>query len=208
MIEKLGRPFVFLSVASVLTLLGAGASAEPDEEAKRLMKLRDAERYEVQTDRSSTKAGAARVHVAAPVSQAKKIASDFKNYSKFITQFEKAKVVGRKGADTDVYLQVPILKGAAKVWAVVRFSPLKTVNGEERLEGRMIKGNVSYLDAVWRIKKIDDENTQVNLELLIVPKFPAPSSLVTRQARYAADEAVMGLRNRAEKEWDRKKPKK
>ncbi len=172
------------------------------------MKLRDAERYEVLTEHSSIKAGAARVHVATPVAQVKKVVSDFKNYSKFITQFEKAKVVGRDGQNTDVYLQVPILKGAAKVWAVVRFSPIKTVNGEERLEGHMVKGNVSRLDAVWRIKKIDDTNTQLHLELLIVPKLPVPASVVTGQARYAADEAVMGVRNRTERAWGAKKRKK
>lgn len=204
----LARALVVVSTACVLTLASAPVSAAPDEEAERLMKLRNAERYEVETENSNTKAGAARVHVATPPAEVKRFVRDFKNYSKLISQFERAKVVGRKGDDTDVYLQVPILKGAAKVWAIVRFSPIKTVNGEERLEGRMVKGNVKRLDAVWRIKKIDDENTQLNLELLIVPTLPVPPSVVTRQARYAADEAVMGMRNRAEKEWDEKKRKK
>lgn len=198
---------MFLAMLS-WTLFAAGASAEPSEEAKRLMKSRDSERYEVETEHSSTKAGAARVHIAAPMASVKKTVSDFRNYSKFISKFDKAKVVGRNGDKTDVYLQVPILKGAAKIWAVVRFEPLKTVNGEEVLEGHMVKGNVKRMDAWWRIKKIDDDNTQLNLELLIVPKLPVPGSMVTGEVKYAADEAVMGSRNRTEDQWNAKKKKK
>lgn len=183
------------------------AGAEPSEEAKRLMKRHDSERYQVATEHGSTKAGAARVHVAAPAAEVKKVVADFKSYAKLIPKFEKAKVVGRQGDATDVYLQVPILNGAAKVWAIVRFEPFKTVDGEERLEGHMREGNVRRLDALWRLKKIDEVNTQLNLELLIVPKLPVPGSLVTKQAAYAADEAVMGSRNRAEKHWARRKKK-
>src|SRR5262245_39209853 len=201
------RTLWILTTAVGLALIAPSASAEPTEEAKRLMKSRDAERYEVKTEHSSTKAGAARVHVATPSSDVKKVVLDFKHYSKFISKFDKAKVVGRDGDKTDVYLQVPILKGAAKIWAVVRFEPIKTVNGEEVLEGHMVKGNVKRLDAWWRIKKIDDDNTQLNLELLILPKLPVPGSLVTGEVAYAADEAVMGSRNRAEGDYAQKKKK-
>lgn len=193
------------------TLIGVGlnsplASAAPDEEAKRLMKKRDAERYEVATEHSSSiKAGCARVHVAAPTNVVKKVVTDFKNYSKFIKKFDKAKVVGRDGDKTDVYLQVPILKGAAKIWAVVRFEPMKKVDGNDVLVGHMIKGNVDRLDAKWILKKIDDDNTQLHLELFIKPKLPVPGSVVTGEVAYASDEAVMGSRDRAEKKHKAKK---
>jgi len=205
---KTRRTLVMVMATLGLALLAPSAGAEPNEEAKRLMKLRDAERYEVGTEHSSTKAGAARVHVAAPLATVKKTVTDFKNYSKFISKFDKAKVVGRDGDKTDVYLQVPILKGAAKIWAVVRFEPMKTVNGEEVLEGHMIKGNVKRMDATWRIKKIDDDNSQLNLELLILTKLPVPGSIVTGEVKYAADEAVTGSRDRAEREFSKKKSKK
>ena len=204
---KTRRTLAIVMTTLSLALLATAASAESSEEAKRLMKLRDAERYEVSTSHRATKAGAARVHIAAPVANVKKAVTDFKNYSKFIGKFDKSKVVGRDGKNTDVYLQVPILKGAAKVWAVVRFGPIKSVDGEEVLEGHMIKGNVSRLDAWWRIKEIDDENTQLNLELLIVSKLPVPGSVVTGEASYAADEAVIGSRDRSEKIWAAKKKK-
>jgi|SoiMethySBSTD1v2_1073268.scaffolds.fasta_scaffold10439_6 ribosome-associated toxin RatA of RatAB toxin-antitoxin module len=202
----MSRSSLFALAAAVgLALVTPSAVAKPTEEAQRLMKLRDAERYEVQTPHSSIKAGAARVHVAAPTDAVRKIVTDYKNYPDFISKFEKAHVVGKEGDKTDVYLQVPILKGAAKIWAVVRFDPPKNVNGEEQVSGSMVKGNVKRLDATWRIRKIDDQNTQLNLELLIVPKLPVPGSLVTGEVAYAADEAVMGSRNRAEKEQRDKK---
>ncbi len=191
------RALLSLSVAA-LWLSASPAFAKADEEAKRLMKKRDSERYEVLTRHSSTKAGCARVHVAATAAEVKKTISDFGNYEKFIKRFDRSRIVGREGKNTDVYLQVPILKGAAKVWAIVRFAPIKTVGGVEVLEGHMIKGNVRRLDATWRIKKIDDENTQLNLELLIVPKLPVPGSVVTGEVAYAADTAVMGSRDRTE----------
>ncbi len=57
------------------------------------------------------------------------------------------------------------------------------------------------LDARWRISKIDDQNTKLDLELLIVPDWlmPLPHSLVTGEAAYAASRAVLGLRNASER---------
>jgi ribosome-associated toxin RatA of RatAB toxin-antitoxin module len=195
---RLARGFWLKAWVVALVVVGP-ATAAPNDEQKRLMKKRGAERYDVAASGSSVRAGAARVTVKAPIKLVHKVVSDFKNYPEFISKFEKARVVGREGNKTDVYLQVPILKGAAKVWAVVRFEPVKSVNGWDVLEAHMVKGNVKRLDAWWRVKKIDDENTQLNLEMLIVPKLPVPGSLITDEVAYAADVAVMGSRNRAER---------
>jgi ribosome-associated toxin RatA of RatAB toxin-antitoxin module len=183
-----------------LAAVPSSAHAEPSAEAKRLVEKRDAERYEVKTPYSSVKAGAARVAIAAPLSVVRDAVTDFSKWDDRITKFDKSSVVGRKGKQTDVYVQVPILKGLAKVWAIVRFDPLKTLeDGQQVLVGKMIKGNVKRLDATWRLTKIDDDNTQLNLEMLIVPEMPVPGSLVTGEVAYACDEAVMGLRNHSEK---------
>ncbi len=182
-------------------LLGAPpAGAEPSKDAAALMKSRKAKRYAVKTPHSRISAGAAKVHVAAPASVVRTVVTDFKNYEDFMPRFDKSRVVGKKGDTTDVYLQVPILKGAAKVWAVVRFEKPATEDGEEVIRGSMVKGNVERLDAVWRIKRIDDENTQLDLEMLIVPKLPVPGSLITDEVKYAAAKAVIGSRDRAESE--------
>lgn len=180
------------SAVLALTALLAPASAGAAEGATR---------YEVKTDFSSIKAGAARTDVRAPLEVVKQAVNDFGSYAEHIKKFEKARVVGRHGDSTDVYLQVPILKGAAKVWAIVRFEPAKrTADGQEVIVGRMLKGNVKRLDARWHLSKIDDANTKMDLELLIVPDLPIPlpGSLVTGELAYAAEKAVVGMRQHSE----------
>lgn len=201
------RRGIWLKSLALALAVAVPASAGPNEEQKRLMKKRDAERYEFETPESNIPVGAARVTVKAPARLVSKTVSDFKNYPDFISKFEKARVVGREGQKTDVYLQVPILKGAGNIWAVLRFEPMKTQEGWDVLEAHMVKGNVKRLDARWRIKKIDEENTQLNLEMLIVPKLPMPSSFVVGEVKYAADVAVMGSRDRAEKAFGTEKRK-
>ncbi len=164
-------------------------------------KWRTVDRFDVKTPYADMNAGAARVNVDAPEDLVRSVVLDYKNYSSFMKRFEKSIVVGRSGDKTDVYLQVPILKGAAKVWAVVRFEPVKEVNGTEVVVGHMVKGNVKRLDATWRLKKLDDTTTNVVLELLIVPDLavPVPASLVVPEVRFAAAKAVEGSRDEAEK---------
>jgi ribosome-associated toxin RatA of RatAB toxin-antitoxin module len=157
-----------------------------------------AQRFTVKTPYSSIEAGAARIDVAAASQQVSEIVLDFGNYTKLTDRFDKSRVIGHSGANTDVYLQVPILKGVAKIWAVVRFEPVRTNNGEQILSGHMIKGNVDRLDATWRIRAVGDKQSHVELELLIVPKLPVPGSIVTGEVAYAADKAVTGVRDRAE----------
>jgi ribosome-associated toxin RatA of RatAB toxin-antitoxin module len=189
----------WLTLAAAILMYSPLALSDAGPEAQRLMKRGKAERYEVLTPHSRIKAGAARIYVRAPAGDVRKIVLDFNNYPKFISKFEQARIVGKAGKNTDVYLQVPILKGAAKIWAVVRFGPPKTIKGEEIIEAKMIKGNVERLDAKWRIKSLDEKSTQLHLEMLIVPKIPVPGSLITGEVAYAADVAVKGSRNRAEK---------
>lgn len=191
--------------AAILVLFASVAGAAPPPEAPRLMKSRDAERYEKDAPNSSIKAGGARISVRAPVERVVDVVTDYRHYGEFIKRFDKVKVVGRDGDKTDVYLQVPILKGAAKIWGVVRFEPPRGPAGDRVVKGRMLKGNVERLEATWRVRKIDDKNTQLHLELLIVPKLPIPDSLVTDEAAYASDVSVTGARDRAEQRAAKKK---
>ena len=180
-----------LSVASLFLALASPVLASADQ---------GAERYEVQTPFSDIKAGAARIQVRAPLDVVHRVVMDFGSYALHISKFEKAKVIGRHGDSTDVYLQVPILKGAAKVWAVVRFEAAKGGGNDEVIMGRMLQGNVKRLDARWHLSKVDEHTTNLDLELLIVPDLilPVPGSLVTGEVAYAAETAVRGLQLRSE----------
>jgi ribosome-associated toxin RatA of RatAB toxin-antitoxin module len=159
------------------------------------------QRYEAATPVSSIKAGGARVQVHAPIEVVERVIQDYGSWSRHIGKFEKAKVVGRRGDRTHVYLQVPILKGATRIWVVAEFEPIKRTDNGDVLVARMLKGNVKRLDARWRLSKIDDQNTKVELELLLEPDWPlpVPNSLVTEEAMNAAEQAVDGHRKAAER---------
>ncbi|HET7545591.1 MAG TPA: SRPBCC family protein [Polyangiaceae bacterium] len=183
------------------TLSSSVASAAAPAPGPELQKWREVVRSNVKQAPGTMDAGAATVNVDAPQELVRSVVLDYKNYSKFMSRFEKSQVVGHSGDKTDVYLQVPILKGVAKVWALVRFDPIKQVDGEEVVIGHMIKGNVKRLEAKWRLKKLDDSSTQVALELLIVPDLPVPvpDSAIVGEVRFAAAKAVEGSRDEAEK---------
>ena len=183
-------------IAASLVALAASLSAAPLPAAPA---SRSIERFEVNVSDSAVKAGAARVLAKAPSATLRSVVTDYGRYSSIITQFKQVRVLGRSQERTDVYLEVPILEGAGKVWAVVRFSAPEIVNGEEIVRGRLVKGNVKRLDATWRIKKVNDRESELTLELLIVPDLPAPKSLITKELRKAAGKAVNGARIEAER---------
>jgi len=176
---------------ALAVLLAAGAAAA---DAPPKVKV---ERFDVRT--GGYNAGGARVIVQAPQKVVRSVVTDFGRYEDFITRFNAAKIVGKVGDKTDVYLQVPIMKGAVKIWAVVRFDPPKANGSDEIIVGKMVKGNVKRLDARWKIKRIDDQRTELSLELLILPELPVPESLRVSELRYAAFKAVSGTRDEAER---------
>jgi len=159
------------------------------------------QRYETTSPASGIKAGGARVQVHAPIEVVERVIMDYGSWSQNIRKFEKAKVVGRRGDRTHVYLQVPILKGATRIWVVAEFDPIKRTDAGDVIVARMLKGNVKRLDARWKLSKIDDQNTKVEFELLLVPDWPlpVPDSLVTEEATNAAEHVVDGHRRAAER---------
>jgi hypothetical protein len=159
-------------------------------------------RYQVQMPYSDIKGGAAHTEIRAPFELVRSVVTDYARWGEHIKRFDKAHVIGRHGDTTDVYLQVPVMKGVAKVWGVVRFEPPRTGNnGEEIIVGRLLKGNIKRLDARFRLSKIDDQRTGLDLELLIVPDFivPLPNSMVTDELEYAAAKAVEGVGDSSER---------
>lgn len=160
---------------------------------------RDIQGYEVRVPDAALHAGGARARVESSPRTVRAVVTDYRHYSQIITRFHKAKVIGRVGHKTDVYLEVPILHGAAKIWAVVRFEPPKAEGAGEVVRGRMVRGNVKRLDAVWRVRKLDETSAELALELLIIPDVPAPRALIVSEVRRAAARAVSGVRTEAER---------
>ncbi len=193
----------------VASALAAGhATAAPDETQLRLMQTRKAERYSVKVPGSSIAAGAARVHVAAPLCALVYSLTDFEHYPEIIREFEQAKVLRKKDAKnptTDVYVRVPILNDTVKIWAVLRFEePSKVSENEYLVRAKLVKGNVERFDLGFRVRRIDDDDSQLDVEMLIVPKLPFPGSLITSEVARAADKTTRRFRDRVEPLYKRR----
>jgi len=193
--------FADLPRKSLLTLAVLAAGGAFSASPARAADAREIQGYDVRVPNVDQNAGAARARVASPRDTLRSVLTDYSHYSQIISRFEKAKIVGRVGQQTDVYLEVPILHGATKIWAIIRFDPPKTEGEAEVVRGHMVRGNVKRLDAVWRARKVDETSTDLALELLIVPdlRIPAPQSLVLSETRRAAARAVSGARAEAER---------
>src|SRR3954467_3822168 len=89
----------------------------------------DGTRYDCKLPESPRPAGGARTVVSASPELVKSGVLDFEHYARYFDPHKgknpkrkwASHVVGKSGDKTDVYLEVPILKGAAKIWAIIRF---------------------------------------------------------------------------------------
>jgi ribosome-associated toxin RatA of RatAB toxin-antitoxin module len=188
--------------AALALSLTTGSAAADDEEATKLAKRGKALRYDATHSEPTTSKigwGGAAILVNAPMSQVRQVVTDYRNYEKFIKPFDSSKLIAKKNGVSEVYFQVPVMHGAAKIWAVVKIAaPVKDGDGE-KIVARYVKGNVDDFVAVWRLRPTEDGGTVVKMELLVDPKLPLPNSMVTGELKYAADKAVTAVRDRLEK---------
>lgn len=198
---RLGR--VILAVVAMGAFGAAGGAARADAteptETERLVRTHATERYSVPVPGYSIRAGGGMTAINASLSTVRRTVTDYGHYADFMPRFQKSRVVGKSGPNTDVYMQVSILHGAANIWAVTRFGPPTPEGAGERIEGRLHgQGNVDQFLAIWHLFPVDENRTIAKLELLIVPKLPLPGSVVTPELEYASDQAVSAARDRAE----------
>lgn len=195
------RPVLGYLLGAACSLLATQVRADDatKDENTRLLASHGTERYNVAVPGTSIHAGGGMTAVNAPIAAVRQVVTDYAHYAEFMPRFQKSRIVGKSPAGTDVYLQVPILHGAATVWAVTRFGAPVPEGTGERIEGRLEgQGNVDDLRAIWHLRPVDETHTVLKLELLIVPKLPLPGSLVTPELEFAADQAVSASRDRVE----------
>lgn len=191
-----------LAAAFVAAPLGAIAQgyAPPlaDVQATELYKLGHEKRTSVSTLGKKFETGKAEVLVNAPVSDVRASILDYAHYAQVIPKFEKAKVLKKSGQSADVYLQIPIMHGAATIWSVQHFDAPAQSGKLEYVNGRSLQGNVDDLKTRWTWRAVDASHTVLTCEIYVEPRLPVPASTVGKEAQKASAEAVLSVKAHSE----------
>src|SRR5690606_29906594 len=105
--------------------------------------------------------------IGAPVERVKAKLQDYSNYKELAgPKFRTVRVVDKQGASTDVYFQLPIMKGIIMINYVTRFSPIRG----DVIEGTFVKGNIKDMHIAWTVRPgPDDKSAVMTCDLLLLP---------------------------------------
>lgn len=122
---------------------------------------------------------------------------DFAHYKDLAgPKFKSVKVVDKQGQNTDVYFQLPIMKGMITIWYVTRFPPARPAGGGgDVVEGTFVKGNIKNMHIAFTVRPgADDKSTVLVCDLVLQPNVPAPQSALDEELRDACGDAIHSLR--------------
>jgi len=144
--------------------------------------------------------GHAETLVQAPLDTVRTQVLDFGHYKDLSGgKFKTSRMIAKEGDNTDVYFQVPVMKGMLTLWYVSRFGPLQVASaGNEMVEGRFVRGNIKDMHLQMKMRKVDDRFTIMSCDLYVLPTFPAPQSAVDEELRDACKDAVEAVRDRSQ----------
>lgn len=132
--------------------------------------------------------------IAAPYDAVRARLTDFVHYKDLAGhRFKKVSVVDKVGEGSDIYFQLPIMKGIVTIWYVTRFMPPRPgQGGTEIIEGTFVKGNVKDVHFVFTLSpaKEDKKSTVLVCDLLLGLSIPAPQANVDEELRDACGEAI------------------
>ena len=116
---------------------------------------------------------------------------DFAHYAEFMPHYRKCKMLGRTQAGGhEVYMEVSAINGLVSMWARVEVTKPTTVDGVEIHETK-------FLEATWRLRKIDEASTEVTLEVFLLPRLPLPDSMINKENMGGSADAVLAVKKRA-----------
>jgi ribosome-associated toxin RatA of RatAB toxin-antitoxin module len=139
--------------------------------------------------------------VRAPIQRVREAVNDFVHYAEFMPHYRSCKVLGRTSSGArDVYMEVEALHGVVKMWAEIEMPtrPAVSADGIESFETRFVKGNVKDFSASWRLRKVDDETTELTLEVFLDPGIPLPQGIVNKENLGGSSDGVVAMRAHAE----------
>ena len=201
MFNVMRRSFSTLVLGGLLLALPAVAQADTTPEVQRILDAKKTLNWNVARSGHAERYGHAVTIVAAPSDKTKDTAVQYGRYKDFHRKFQSAKVVAKDGDNTDVYMKLAVKVGPMSVdqWAVMRFAPAKSQgNGVFVVEGTFQKGNMKDGNIVITMKPIDAKHTLLEVDMLMVPTLPAPTSMVEEELRDAALDFANGLKDNAQ----------
>ena len=143
--------------------------------------------------------GRATLRVNAPLEKVREAVLDFGHYAEFMPYFRSSKVLGRTAAGArDVYMEIEALHGAVRLWVEIEIPKPTIAEGVETYESRFVKGNVKDFQATWRLRRIDDDATELSLEVFLDPQLPLPTALVNKGNVGGSFKGVTAIRARIE----------
>jgi len=121
---------------------------------------------------------------------------DFAHYKDLAgPKFKSVKVVDKQGTSSDVYFQLPIMKGLVTIWYITRFPPVKTTTVGDVVEGTYVKGNIKGMHIAFTLRPgADDKQSIMICDLILRPTVPAPQSALDEELRDACGDAINSLR--------------
>ena len=146
----------------------------------------------------SERYGHAEGFVAAPYEVVKARLLDFAHYKDLAgPKFKKVSVVDKSATGTDLYFQLPIMKGLITIWYVTRFSSARPGQGSaEVIEGNFVKGNIKDMQIVFTLRQGPNEKTILTCDLNLAINVPAPQNLLDEELRDACGDALNAVRAR------------
>jgi ribosome-associated toxin RatA of RatAB toxin-antitoxin module len=109
--------------------------------------------------------------------------------------FRASRVLSRRGTRALVYMQASIAKDTMTLWAQLKVAPRPNIGTTRVIEAKMVQGNMDAMRARWEVTPIDAQHTKVAFELLMDPKVPLPSSLVSDENEKATQKTIRALRH-------------
>jgi ribosome-associated toxin RatA of RatAB toxin-antitoxin module len=134
--------------------------------------------------------------VDAPADSVMAVLHNYAGYKDFLPNFQASRVLSQRGTSALVYIQVSIMRGAAKIWVEAKLRELPAQGTTRRIECTMTKGNVDQFKALWEVTPYDQNRSVVAFQILVDPDMPVPSGFVNDENQKNARKAVRALRSR------------
>jgi len=188
------------AIAPVAHADEAPSDPAKDPQVARLLQAKKTLNWNHAMGANNDRYGHAEALVEATPEQLVKTATEFGKYRDLHRKFKTARVIGKEGDQTDVYMRYPVQIGpmTIELYEVMRFSPDRTVGATHIIEARGIKGDMKRGHTIITIKPVDAKHSLLQVDVLLVPTLPAPQSYVDEELRDGAEDFVDGLRDRSQ----------